>query len=202
MPHDKVDDWVDLILKAHQTDIKSLNSFSSDTSGNVKTVNHTKSHLNREVDFLAKLFSDASQIVSYVPSCNIYGFLFTVALPEKLNIPVLYPSEINIRQMPVSTLIVATPFHWPLLLQNKVSPCLAVSSGSQLFDNIYENVRDNGLSLTEIYGFTENGGIAFRKNPKDLFTLFPYWDLSLIHDQVMLKDKGSEELTPFESKDF
>lgn len=196
LQHDKVDDWVELILKAHQTDIKSLNFFSSGTSGNVKTVNHTKFNLTREVDFLATLFCSASQIVSYVPSCNIYGFMFTVALPEKLNIPVLYPSEINLRQIPESTLIVATPFHWPLLLQNKVSPCFAVSAGSQLFDTLYENLRDNGLSLTEIYGSTENGGIAFRSKPKDPFNLFPYWELSLLNDQVMLKDKGSEALTP------
>jgi 4-coumarate--CoA ligase (photoactive yellow protein activation family) len=195
----KVDDWVELIFEAHKNTIKSLNFFTSGTTGQVKTINHPKSFLAREIDFLATLFSDAKQIIPYVPSCNIYGFLLTVGLPHKLNIPVVYPSEINIAKLATHSLIVATPFHWQFLLQNMPSQSvstLAVSSSSKLFDGLYQQVENKGIKLTELYGSTETTGVGYRKSSEDSFTLFPYWDFHQENNSLILKDKEDEALMP------
>jgi len=199
LQYPKVDEWVELIFEAHKNDIKSLNFFTSGTTGQVKTINHSKTFLAREIDFLASLFSDAKQIIPYVTSCNIYGFLLTIGLPERLKIPVVYPSQINITKLAPKSLIVATPFHWPLLLQNTPSnfmETLAVSSSSKLFDGLYQEVESKGIKLTELYGSTETTGIAYRKTAQDAFTLFPYWDFQQDENMLMAKDKESQKLIP------
>jgi long-chain acyl-CoA synthetase len=199
LQYPKVDEWVELIFEAHKNTIKSLNFFTSGTTGQVKTINHLKTFLAREIDFLASLFSDAKQIIPYVSSCSIYGFLLTVGLPERLKIPVVYPSEINIAKLVPHSLIVATPFHWQFLMQNmplNSTSTLAVSSGSKLFDALYQQVERKGITLTELYGATETTGVAYRKTSKDSFTLFPYWDFHQQENSLMVKDKESGELIP------
>lgn len=199
LQYPKVDEWVELIFEAHKDNINSLNFFTSGTTGQAKTINHLKTFLTREIDFLASLFSDAQQIICYVPSCTIYGFLLTVGVPERLKIPVVYPSEINITKLVPFSLIVATPFHWQFLLQNISSNSkftLAVSSSAKLFDSLYQQVESRGIKLTELYGSTETTGVGYKKSSKDSFTLFPYWDFHQENNSLILKDKESGDLMP------
>lgn len=200
LQYPKVDEWVDLIFEAHKNDIQSINFFTSGTTGQIKTINHSKTFLAREINFLATLFKNARQIIPYVSSCNIYGFLLTIGLPEKLKIPIVYPSQINITKLAPNALIVATPFHWQLLLKNIPSSSVgiyAVSSSAKLFDSLFQEIESKGILLTELYGSTESTGIAYRKSSEANFRLFPYWDFNQDENVLMVKDKESGKLMSF-----
>ena len=190
----KLDDWVELVFDAKQKSNEYLNFTTSGTSGQSKTIKHSIDYLEREVSFLASLFSEATHIIPYVPSYTIYGFLFTVCLPEKLGIPLRYPSETNWQQVPAKSLIVATPFHWQLLLPvlpEKILHCLGVSAASPLYDGLYQSITSKNITLTEIYGSTETSGVAYRKNWKDSFSLFPYWEFINDNNSIAIKDLKS-----------
>jgi 4-coumarate--CoA ligase (photoactive yellow protein activation family) len=177
----KVDDWVALILDARQRNDGSLAFNTSGTSGQTKTIRHKVAFLEREIDFLAAVFHEANCIVPYVPSYTIYGFLLTVGLPNRLQVPLLYPSGINWQQLPQNAFIVATPFHWNLLagcLPPIALNCLGVSSGAPLYNALYQDITSKGIRLTELYGSTETSGIAYRQHGQQPFQLFPFWEFT------------------------
>lgn len=172
----KVDEWVDQIYQAKQEVNDSITFLTSGTTGTEKAVRHRVSFLNREILFLASLFQNTTQVIPYVPSYTIYGFLLTIGLPEKSAVPVLYPSEIDWTQLPATSLIVANPFHWQLILKAYPSQlhCCGVSSAAPLYSHLYQAIIDRNVSLTELYGSTETSGVAFRRHWQEPFTLFPY----------------------------
>lgn len=193
----KLDDWVELVFDAKQKSNEYLNFTTSGTSGQSKTIKHSINYLEREVSFLASLFSESTHIIPYVPSYTIYGFLFTICLPEKLGIPLRYPSETNWQEVSANSLIVATPFHWQLLLPvlpEKILHCLGVSAASPLYDGLYQSITSKNITLTEIYGSTETSGVAYRKSWKDSFSLFPYWEFINGNYSIAIKDRDSHTI--------
>jgi len=190
----KVDDWVDLILGACQRNNDTLTFNTSGTSGQTKTIRHKVAFLEREIDFLASVFHKAACIVPYVPSYTIYGFLLTVGLPRRLQVPLLYPSEINWQQLPQNALIVATPFNWKLLagyFPPIAFNCFGVSSAAPLYNALYQDISSKGFTLTELYGSTETSGIAYRQHWQQPFQLFPYWEFT---DEDKIRDRQSHHV--------
>lgn len=177
----KVEVWIDFIFDLKLTANAYLDFNSSGTSGETKVTRHMVSYLEREIDFLASIFKTCTYIVPYVPSYTIYGFLLTVGLSEKLSIPVLYPSKMFWKNPSGQPLIVATPFHWQLLLSSlphQAINCMGVSAAAPLYDVLYKLLEKNGLKITDLYGSTETAGIGYRLGSGQSFKLFPYWGLS------------------------
>lgn len=189
----KVDEWVDQIYQAKQEVNDIITFFTSATTGTEKTVRHRVSFLNREILFLASLFQNTTQVISYVPSYTIYGFLLTIGLPEKSAVPVLYPSEIDWTQLPATSLIVANPFHWQLILKAYPSQlhCGGVSSAAPLYSNLFKDIIDRNVTLTELYGSTETAGVAFRRHWQEPFTLFPYLKFAANQDDGEIEDRDT-----------
>ena len=90
---ERMEEWVEQIFAFKQRHNEVVFFHTSGTSGQSKTIGHPFSFLEREINFLAKHFQHVSLIIPLVPSYSIYGFLFTVMLPEKLNANLQYPSE-------------------------------------------------------------------------------------------------------------
>jgi 4-coumarate--CoA ligase (photoactive yellow protein activation family) len=193
LSHTKLAEWVDLIFEARKREDVSLKFHTSGTSGNAKIIEHSMSFLKRELSFLANFFKNSSQIISYIPSYSIYGFLFTVGLPEYLQVPLNYPSQINWQEITPSTLMVATPFQWQLLadgLPDNLSGIQGVTAASPMHRDLFNQIRSKNIDLTEIYGATETGGVGFRKECKDPFTLYPFWQLKENNGIVELEDQN------------
>jgi 4-coumarate--CoA ligase (photoactive yellow protein activation family) len=200
LSHTKLSDWVNLIYDATKREGETIKFQSSGTSGNAKTIVHSISFLKRELFFLANLFNDCSQIITYIPSYSIYGFLFTIGLPEYLKILVIYPSQINWQSVKPGTLIVATPFQWQLLvncLPDNLSNIQGVTAASTMYQDLYDQIRSKNILLTEIYGSTETAGVGFRKNCQDPFTLFPYWQIKNVNGSIELEDCDTQKPYPF-----
>ncbi|MFY7653364.1 MAG: hypothetical protein ACOVQE_11700 [Chitinophagaceae bacterium] len=155
---------------------------SSGTGGIQKTTTHSVEFLNCEVTWLAELHGTIEGIISYVPAYSIYGFLFTVLLPQYLHVPVYMPHQIPLNCIQKNHLIVASPFHWQqinLSLANNNLPCKGVSAADYLLPELFIQLQQKQIVLVEIYGSTETAGIAYKKAPQQSFTLFPYWQKHL-----------------------
>jgi 4-coumarate--CoA ligase (photoactive yellow protein activation family) len=199
LSHTKLSEWVNLIYEARKREDETIKFQSSGTSGNSKTIAHSINFLIRELSHLAKLLNDCSQIITYIPSYSIYGFLFTIGLPAYLQIPVIYPSQINWQQVTPGTLIVATPFQWQLLvnsLPDDLCNIQGVTAASPMYQDLYNQINLKNIVLTEIYGSTETAGVGFRKTYQDPFTLFPYWQIKDVNGSIELEDRDTQKPYP------
>jgi 4-coumarate--CoA ligase (photoactive yellow protein activation family) len=197
LSYTKISDWVDLIYEARKRSDESLKFQTSGTSGNTKIIEHSIPFLKREISFLADLFINSTQIVTLVPSYSIYGFLFTIGLPAYLKLPVIYSSQINWHHLTPGTLIVATPFQWQLLvndLPSNLSDIYGVTAAAAMHQALFSQIRSKNIKLTEIYGSTETAGVGYRLESQNPFTLFPYWHLNGLNEDIELEDQDNFRL--------
>jgi 4-coumarate--CoA ligase len=190
LENDAIDSWVEKIIRARVENNKQITFRSSGTSGNAKSITHQMDYLLREVNFLASFFKDVSQIITYVPSHSIYGFLFTVLLPNVLQIPVVHASEIHWNNITPKSIVVATPFNWALLIPAISSAninCYGVSASSFLAPSLHEEIQQKGFDMLEVYGSTETSGIGYKKKEAS-FKLFPYLRFDGSNTTVAISD--------------
>lgn len=199
LSHTKLNEWVELIYDARQRADESLKFNTSGTSGKSNIIEHRLTFLQRELSLLANLFKNSSQIVTYTPSYSIYGFLFTIGLPAYLQIPVIYPSQVNWQNLMQGTLIVATPFNWQLLVNNlpeNMNTMKGVTAAAPIHQALFKQISSKNITLTEIYGATETAGVGFRNHWENPFTLFPYWQINEQNGILDLKDKDNNHFYP------
>lgn len=195
LAHTRLNEWVNLVEESLQQSNTTLNFQTSGTTGTPEIIQHSILFLERELDILKSLFPDIKEIITFVPSYTIYGFLFTIGLPQHLSIPVVFASEVDWTQLTPRSLVVGTPFHWRLL-NTSLSPeqprFSGVSAAATLDPDLYAAILKR-ISLIEIYGSTETGGVGWRKNGKDAFTLFPYWRLEKQSEELVLVDQDDQK---------
>jgi len=170
--------WTNCILRARFENDESLTFRTSGTSGGAKPITHTMESLLSEGQFLARLLTQPSQVISSVPACHIYGFLYTVLLPSLWKRPMRLLADVSAADITADTLIVGTPFTWEFLHQSLFSrapvPCRGVSSTAPMPSGLFSQLAEAGVSLTEVYGSSDTGGMAYRHQPDVPFMLFSY----------------------------
>ena len=151
---------------------------TSGSTGEPKTIVKSKKCLLAESCDLAKFFnfSPDTIFVSTVSNEFMYGTTFTVMLPKALNCKVdservVYPEDIKDYEKFV---FVSTPsFLEKLAKYNytfKHKPEMIISAGAKLDDKIFEYLEKISKGVTEIYGSTEAGVIAYRQKHNFLKT--------------------------------
>lgn len=144
---------------------------TSGSTGEPKIIVKSKKCLLAESCDLAKFFnfSPDTIFVSTVSNEFMYGTTFTVMLPKALNCKVdservVYPEDIKDYEKFV---FVSTPsFLEKLAKYNytfKHKPEMIISAGAMLDDKIFEYLEKISKGVTEIYGSTEAGVIAYRQ---------------------------------------
>lgn len=175
--------WTNCILRARRENDESLTFRTSGTAGAGKSVTHEMAALVSEGRFLAQLLNRPEQVVSSVPAHHIYGFLYTILLPSLWGTPMRLMAEVSAADINAETLIVGTPFTWELLHRSLLGAdpvqlqCRGVSSTAPMPPGLFAKIEAAGVTLTEVYGSSETGGIAFRHQAEAPFTLFPYVSL-------------------------
>lgn len=156
-----------------------LTLYTSGSSGTPKPISKTLAQFNAEVHTLEKqwgaLLGDATMLAS-VPHHHIYGLLFRVLWP--LAAGRAFDRKISIEPLHLqtqiarcgATVVVSTPAQlsrWPALpgfAALTPAPRAFFSSGGPLaLDAAQEYAAAYGAAPLEIYGSTETGGIAWRR---------------------------------------
>ncbi|MBO0937443.1 4-coumarate--CoA ligase [Fibrella sp. HMF5335] len=176
-----LDNWVAKIIRARQESDGFITFRTSGTGGSARAIRHRLTDLLAEARFWANYLPQPNRVVSLVAGQHIYGFLFTVLLPQLWQRPVLPFAQSGGAAPGAGSLVVGTPFTWEYLLRSVGAARLQQSSGvtstAPMAPGLARQLLDAGVRLTEVYGSSETAGIAFRHGPDDLFTLLPYQTL-------------------------
>jgi acyl-coenzyme A synthetase/AMP-(fatty) acid ligase len=123
-------------------------------------------------------------ILASVPPNHIYGLLYSILLPLVSGASVSartpsYPSEIIQTAIDTgATVLVGIPAHYramqPAPLANGPVQTAFSSAGALPEQDDLEFHRCTGIAITEIYGSTETGGIAYRRRGAGIKDLQPF----------------------------
>lgn len=191
--------WNEIVLDSLKHYSTSATFFTSGTTGKPKQVEHSLEKITKEALFLSTLFCEQTSVASFVRPHHIYGFIYTVVLPQILGVPVLYheplPSRAFFKTAP-NTLLVSTPTLYKelALFEDEFSPnTIATSSTEALSKTAYELLKKKGMKeIYEIYGSSESLGVGYRRSIEAPFRLFDYLQkdsLQDIQDGMDFKDE-------------
>lgn len=147
---------------------KSFSLVTSGSTGLPKLVQKDLDQIQRELDvwlhhaeFLT-FFQGIDEVIVQVPFCHLYGLLWGYLLPKALDIPIV--TEPRERQSKAPSLwITSAPQLQFAVTQRKPLPERAIVSGMKFPVPLARELRDRGgISLLEIYGSTETGGMGYR----------------------------------------
>ena len=178
--------WAAIATASLQRFSRSLTVHSSGSTGVAKTATHSLADLAIETEFLALLVgSEVRRVLSTVPAHHIYGFLFTILLPQRLGtVPVLdirdhSPGALAALAQP-GDLVIAHPDWWAAAVRggsrNWPVGVVGVTSTAPCPAETAQAVAAAGLSrLLQIHGASETAGIGWRDDPAAAYTLMPHW---------------------------
>ena len=177
-------DWIAAAHASLDLDAGALTFRTSGSSGAPKRCIHALDSLWREVDALAQLTPGRRRVWSAVPAHHIYGFLFTVLLPQAGGVPLTVtdlrgasPAALASSLAP-GDLVVAHPDFWGQVaaLAPAFPPDVTgVSSGAPCPDATALALAAGGLRLLQVYGSSETAGVGWRDAAGEPYRLLPYW---------------------------
>lgn len=192
------DDWVSECRQLLRGGGSAIGFRSSGSDSAPRLLVHEVTALAQEIEFLAERFAGAGRIVSFTPAHHIYGFLFTVLLPLRLEVPTLDARAHSVASLQSllceGDLLIAFPTLWEAAAQAPPrwpGRVVGVTSGAPCDPHASAALRASGLaSLVEVYGSTETGGVAWREDAA-AYRLFPYW--SKRDEDSVVKWVGGDE---------
>ena len=177
-------DWIATARASLEADDTELVFRTSGSSGAPKRCAHALASLWREVGELARLAPGRRRILSAVPAHHIYGFLFTVLLPQAggeplpvLDLRAASPASLAAQLAP-GDLVVAHPDFWAQVaaLAPAFPPdVLGVTSTAPCPDAVARALAGSGLRLLQVYGSSETAGVGWREAAGEPYRLFPFW---------------------------
>ncbi|MDR2635238.1 MAG: acyl--CoA ligase [Campylobacteraceae bacterium] len=153
--------------------------FTSGTTGMPSGVFKTKKHIESEIAVLERFTHsyNISKMVASVPFIHIYGILM-LNLAKKMNIDLWFrerflPADLA-ALIDKNTLVATTPLYINAFLQTHESydfgGALFVSSTAPLSKEASKEFCERfNANIIQLYGSTETGGIAYRKNADTLW---------------------------------
>ncbi len=177
---------------------------TSGSSGMPKRCMHSLAGLWREIDELVRVLPGRRRVLSAVPAHHIYGFLFTVLLPQAFagdeTLPVLdlrgdSPAALAGLVQP-GDLVVAHPDWWRQVAALGLAfpaDVVGVSSTAPCPDEVARALADGGLRLVQVYGSSETAGVGWREGAGEAYRLFPYWHAGEAGVLERLGDGGTTE---------
>jgi acyl-coenzyme A synthetase/AMP-(fatty) acid ligase/acyl carrier protein len=154
-------------LLPKQSNPQTFSLVTSGSTGSPKMVWKHWDEIQKEVDvWLSEtntqtFFQDVEEIHVQVPLCHLYGLLWGYLLPKALGIPIVMgqsktetPAKLSITSAPQLQMAVTNAF---------ALPERAIVSGMKFPVPLARDLRElGGISLLEIYGSTETGGMGYR----------------------------------------
>ncbi len=157
---------------------------SSGSTGLRQRSIHALADLEAEIAFFASEVSGCRRVVVSLPCHHIYGFLFSLLLPARLDVPVLdmrdhFPLSVAAALHP-GDLVIGHPGFWAELTRAVPGgwprDVVGVTSGAPCPDHVAQSARSAGLSrLLQVYGSSETAGIGWRDDHSAPYRLLPFW---------------------------
>jgi len=184
--HRTLGDWTDIAQAGLDRYSQHLTFRTSGSSGQPKPCQHTLASLRQETLQHAERFRGRRRVLAAVPSHHIYGFLFTVLLPQALGLA--SESVIDIRDRTPrwlvhgarpGDLVIGHPEYWRAVTAtaSRLAPdAVGVTSTAPCPDPVSEALEAAGLAaLFQIYGASETGGIGWRSHHRDPYQPLAPW---------------------------
>ncbi len=175
-------EWCDLVEQSHTATGTHLTFRTSGSTGTPKRCTHAISDLMVEVEGWAELVSSADTILSLVPAHHIYGTIFTALLPDHLGMECIsgrFALTETVARGRGRALAIGTPTLWGYLERSlpRIPQCLrGVSSTGPMPADLAYALKQKGLAtLLEVYGSSETGGVAYRFDPDQPYTMLSQW---------------------------
>lgn len=181
-------DCVDVVVEARARGSQAITFTTSGSTGSPVPCDHSWASLVGEVAFFAAKFHEVAndpirRVVAIAPPHHIYGFIFSVLLPEYLGVPVERGAQAlsvaQRRHLRPGDAIVTHPFIWGRLAASGrafPSGVIGLTSTAPSDPVTLSRLEELNLStMVEIYGSSETAGIGFRTVSGDAFELLPRW---------------------------
>ena len=201
--------WIGTAQASLAIDDSVLTFRTSGSSGAPKRCAHHLAGLWREVDELARLAPGRRRILAAVPAHHIYGFLFTVLLPQASGaaLPVLElrgASPAALAGMAqAGDLVVGHPDFWgqvAALAPAFAADVVGVSSGAPCPDATARALQAGGLRLLQVYGSSETAGVGWRERAGEPYRLFSYWRRAPDENTIARMAAGGSECFPLQDR--
>jgi acyl-coenzyme A synthetase/AMP-(fatty) acid ligase len=209
--YDKENILVDNMLKSFDYTILDCIDFSaifftSGTTGMPTGAIKTSHNIEKDLDDLVKIFAnfDIQEVVATVPFIHVYGFLVGLMLPYRLGVDLVFKEHFLPHDLlefaQKGSLIVTTPLYIKSLIlldeTKDLKDTIFISSTGPLSPQIAKEFTDKfNTTLIQIFGSTETGSIAYKKQDDELWLPFDSVEISL-NSQGLLGIK-SPYVSPF-----
>jgi len=196
LAHRYFGEWLQVAAEGLAIFDASLTFRTSGSSGAAKACSHALCNLWQEVEHLAGLLPDTRRVLAAVPAHHMYGFLFTVLLPDRLgctdviDIRRMTPQAVAAMMQP-GDLVISHPAHWAVLARHAgrlPSGVQGVTSTAPCPDALARSLEEMGLRrLTQVYGSSETAGIGTRTAAGSAFQVMPFWSRDADDDHRLLR---------------
>lgn len=179
-------DWATIVAISIAVGSGQMTFETSGSTGAPKACTHTVQTLMEEAEIWAERYQDRKHIIALVPPHHIFGFIFTVLLPQIMGIPVVdvrYSGASGLKDalQAKRSLVIGAPVHWQYISRSFLSlpaGLRGVTSTAPMPKPVAARLKAQGLDdLTEIYGSTETAGVGLRGRGESAYTLLPHWSL-------------------------
>lgn len=190
-------EWADVVATSREQGSPDIRFSSSGSTGQPRKHEQRWSDLLNEArffaDYLTQHSMDVKRVVSAVPPHHIYGFIFSILLPEILDVPVVRGLKAFTltqgQRLKNGDLLVGFPTWYQQLMQSNVAfpqGAFAVCSSGPIAATVLQRLQQQGLStILEVYGSTETSGVGVRQQRDGGYQLLPRWQR---HDEGHLTD--------------
>ncbi len=155
--------------------------FTSGTTGRPTGALKSRENISKELTVLKELFSplEIERVIVTVPLIHIYGFLAGVLLPRALGAEVILKEEFLPHELielaeEKTTLCITNPVFLKVLnklnITQKYPNITFLSSTGKLDAGVAKSLHDRlELTIYQLFGSTETGGIAYKINEDELW---------------------------------
>jgi len=151
--------------------------YTSGSTGAAKAIDKTFGNIWLEVEGIKNIWTwDGSPIVASVPAYHLYGLTFSVLLPWCLGVSMVDETPLHAEEVALcfqqtqATTLVTVPIHLKAMMQASVKlgnkRCI-VSAAALPYDTAVLFQRTYRADVLEVYGSSETGVIAHRKQLQD-----------------------------------
>lgn len=181
--------WLEVAAAGLDIQSESLTFRTSGSTAVAKACEHVVADLLQEVDFVASLIAPRARVLLAVPSHHIYGFIFGVLLPARLGVSGANVVDLRSHSPAwlsgnarAGDLVIGHPEYWRAVVRcgRALQPnVLGVTSTAPCPEDVAHGVLSLGVArLLQVYGASESGGVGWRDQPSEPYTLMPHWELS------------------------